>query len=96
MNNFIISKDKLENDNLYKYIRLSNDEIRFTNFMNNHSDLVTEDEKPNVISAGLIGLMENTFIFTDYGSISLGVGWDDVDTEILEKLLSRKEAEKRY
>lgn len=81
----------------YKYVRLSTNEFRFTELRvcgEAHRDLVQEGEQ--AISAGVIGIFPNKFIFIDNGSMTLKIyGSLEDDKELLEKITGRMRTERQ-
>jgi hypothetical protein len=71
----------------YKYVRLSTDELRFTEVLpsgKQHKELVGEGE--TAVSAGLILVLMTTFNVIDTGSVSLKInGSLDDDVVLIEK-----------
>lgn len=76
----------------FKYVRVAS-EFRFADvlagmgWMVQHKDMVSPDEE--VMSAGLVEVAREYFLFRGKGSGSIGVVWDEADIELLEKALGR-------
>lgn len=82
--------DKLEDGELYKYVRLKSGEIRlakFDGFGPDHCDMVTEHEIETVVSAGTIVWMASVWSYTGYGSQTCNAPWLKEDNELLTQLL---------
>ena len=74
----------------YKYVRLSTDEIRFTEFSAvclEHKDLVKEGEK--AYSAGLISVWPDCIKMQMTGSMSLRIQTISSDYPMLEKIIGK-------
>jgi len=87
------SVEELEDFDIYKYVRLSTGEVRFLNVLSSlyqHKDMVTKEEREQVVSAGVFTLFPGNFKFNQRESDSLNTEWCSDDEAFLEKVLNRK------
>ncbi len=88
----ILTSQDLKNLHPYKYVRMYDNTFRFIHIEMNHSDMVVEGE--TVISAGLIGICDDSIKQIQQGSMSLKIDYsmnDDID--LLKELIGDRSNE---
>lgn len=69
----------------YKYIRLSNDKVKFISIYQDHSSAVNPEEVP--ISAGMIMISEDEYFKLEGYSMTLKLGRKEDDADLISSIL---------